>query len=157
MAAAAANDEVARSPALLAANVDEDIISAIPSLPEGSLPPPAEFDKPAEEVLKMVESGLRLDVLDCSGSGTVSVLEIHNALRDLLGLSVHDDNKTLAEYVHAHADITGNGVVTTEDFEQFCNFLPGALGEYYSRSNSGTGNGEEKNRDGDDEEEGLLF
>ena len=79
------------------------------------------------EVLKKVESGLRLNVLDVDGSGTVSVDEIHDALRDLLGLSVHDENKTLAEYVHAHADVTGNGIVTREDFEHFCTVLPGGL------------------------------
>ena len=114
------------------------------------------------EVLKKVESGLRLNVLDADGSGTVSVDEIHDALRDLLGLSVHDENKTLAEYVHAHADATGNGIVTREDFEHFCTVLPGGFGKYY---NTNTTPNEQQSQEGpmgddhgnDDDDEGFMF
>jgi 2',3'-cyclic-nucleotide 2'-phosphodiesterase (5'-nucleotidase family) len=62
----------------------------------------------------------RLDVLDSNGDGTVTVEEIHNALRDLLDYSVDDRETTLAEFVHAFADTDGSGKVTVKDFEVFC-------------------------------------
>ena len=89
------------------------------------------MDEPAQ-ILKKVESGLRLSVLDSSGDGLVSVDDIHSSLRELLRISTSDENMTLAKFVHDYADVTGNGRVTTEDFAHFCSVLPGGIGEYYS-------------------------
>ena len=75
-----------------------------------------------------IEGKLRLSVLDRDNDGFVTVDDIHYALRDFLGLSVNDDYKTLAQRVHACADITGNGMVSVEDFEIFCrDGMPGEL------------------------------
>jgi 2',3'-cyclic-nucleotide 2'-phosphodiesterase (5'-nucleotidase family) len=116
------------------------------------------------QILKKVESGLRLSVLDSSGDGLVSVDEIHVALRDLLRLSTSDENMTLAKFVHDYADVTGNGRVTTEDFAHFCSVLPGGIGEYYSKvaeeEEEGKVNGAEGKSDEEDEEdddEALMF
>mmetsp|Transcript_29069 Transcript_29069/g.64483 ORF Transcript_29069/g.64483 Transcript_29069/m.64483 type:complete len:745 (+) Transcript_29069:159-2393(+) len=155
--AAAASDEITKSPALLAAAAD------VTGIPEAVLESAAESTaKETDEILHKVESGLRLDILDTSGDGVVSVQEIHAALRDMLGLSVHDDNQTLAEYVHAHADATGNGVVSNEDFEHFCTVLPGGVGKYYSGSGSkvdeNTSDEHRKEESSDeDDDEGLIF
>jgi Ca2+-binding EF-hand superfamily protein len=65
----------------------------------------------------------RLDALDISGDGTISVEEIQTALRDRLGYSVDDREKSLAEFVHAFADMTGDGQVTRKDLELFCQDL----------------------------------
>lgn len=62
----------------------------------------------------------RLAVLDVTGDGVVTVDEIHIALRDRLGYSVDDREKSLAEFVHSFADTTGNGQVTKQDLEVFC-------------------------------------
>jgi hypothetical protein len=62
----------------------------------------------------------RLAVLDAEGDGVVSVDEIHVALREKLGYSVDDREKSLAEFVHAFADTTGDGQVTRQDLEVFC-------------------------------------
>lgn len=75
-----------------------------------------------------VEGRLRLSILDRDNDGFVTVDDIHHGLRDFLGLSVEDDYKVLAQKVHACADITGNGVVSVEDFEIFCrDGMPGEL------------------------------
>eukprot|EP00565_Helicotheca_tamesis_P002962 CAMPEP_0185739786 /NCGR_PEP_ID=MMETSP1171-20130828/36254_1 /TAXON_ID=374046 /ORGANISM="Helicotheca tamensis, Strain CCMP826" /LENGTH=661 /DNA_ID=CAMNT_0028411441 /DNA_START=136 /DNA_END=2121 /DNA_ORIENTATION=+ len=66
----------------------------------------------------------RLSKLDREGNGVVTVDEIHDALRDVIGLSVDPEEKSLAEFVHSFADTTGNGVVTLEDFETFCEEMP---------------------------------
>ena len=66
----------------------------------------------------------RLSVLDRDGDGIVTVEDIHVGLRDFLGLSVHDEEMTLAESVHSHADVTDSGTVTVDDFEVFCTGLP---------------------------------
>lgn len=71
----------------------------------------------------------RLDALDKDHKGSVSVDDIHAALRDVLGLSVDDDEKSLAMFVHAYADTTGDGEVTLEDFEVFCE----EMAELYER------------------------
>ena len=160
LAAAATDDAIAKSPALLAAVADIPSIDVMPDTL--ALPPSAvaEVLEDAPEVLNRVESGLRLDVLDQSGDGVVSVDEIHAALRDLLGLSVHDENKTLAEYVHSYADVTGNGVVTNEDFEHFCTLLPGGIGEYYGRFASTSEEDGEKGSNFDDDgsdDGGMMF
>lgn len=70
--------------------------------------------------MERIEGELRLSVLDRDGDGFVTVDDIHAGLRDFLGLSVDDNYKDLAEYVFAFADVTGNGMVTLEDFEVFC-------------------------------------
>ncbi|KAL7567910.1 hypothetical protein ACA910_019625 [Epithemia clementina (nom. ined.)] len=62
----------------------------------------------------------RLDVLDQTGEGLVTVDDLHTALRDLLGYSVDDRETTLAQFVHAFADTTGDGTVTVDDIESFC-------------------------------------
>lgn len=153
LAAAATDGEITKSPSLLAAAAD--------AIPDSFVLPPAavaEVIEDSPDVLNRVESGLRLDVLDQAGDGVVSIDEIHSALRDLLGLSVHEENKTLARYVHAYADVTGNGVVTTEDFEHFCRQLSG-VGEYYSQftSNDDDDRGRASSYCEEDEREGVMF
>lgn len=67
-----------------------------------------------------VESQLRLSVLDQNGDGILSIEDIHMGLRDYLGLSIYEDEMTLAKLIHEYADVTGNGYVTVDDFEVFC-------------------------------------
>jgi hypothetical protein len=75
-----------------------------------------------------IEGKLRLSVLDRDNDGFVTVDDIHYALRDFLGLSVNEEYKSLAQRVYSCADITGNGMVTVEDFEIFCREgMPGEL------------------------------
>jgi len=74
--------------------------------------------------MERIEGRLRLSVLDRDDDGYLTVNDIHYALRDLLGLSVDDNYKTLAEQVHACADISDTGKVTVEDFEQFLLKMP---------------------------------
>jgi 2',3'-cyclic-nucleotide 2'-phosphodiesterase (5'-nucleotidase family) len=66
----------------------------------------------------------RFKALDLDHDGIVSVDEIHNALRDVVGLSVDDSEKSLAKFVHSFADVTRNGKVTVKDFEVFCKEIP---------------------------------
>jgi hypothetical protein len=70
------------------------------------------------------ESRLRLSKLDRDGDGYLTVDDIRAALAEHLGLSIHPQEATLAEYIHSYADATGTGAVTVEDFELFCNGLP---------------------------------
>jgi Ca2+-binding EF-hand superfamily protein len=63
---------------------------------------------------------LRLETLDKDQDGVVSVDDIQNALQDIVGLSVDSREKSLAEFVHDFADVTGSGRVTLEDFAIFC-------------------------------------
>ena len=77
-----------------------------------------------------LEGELRLGVLDRDNDGIVSVEDIHMALRDYLGLSVDENEMTLAKYIHDYADVTGNGVVTVDDFEIFCNSRQGLPEEF---------------------------
>jgi 2',3'-cyclic-nucleotide 2'-phosphodiesterase (5'-nucleotidase family) len=74
-----------------------------------------------------MESRLRLSVLDRDGDGLVTVQDIHYGLRQFLGLSVHEEETSLAECIYGYADVTGNGDVTVEDFEFFCTGLPREL------------------------------
>lgn len=67
-----------------------------------------------------LESQLRLNVLDQNGDGILSVEDIHIGLRDYLGLSVYEEEMSLAKIIHGYADITDSGRVTVEDFEIFC-------------------------------------
>lgn len=67
-----------------------------------------------------LESQLRLSVLDRNGDGILSVEDIHIGLRDYLGLSVYEDEMSLARLIHEYADVTDSGRVTVEDFEIFC-------------------------------------
>lgn len=64
----------------------------------------------------------RLSVLDLDDSGIVTVDDIHNALSDILHLSVDDTGTetSLAEFVHSFADADGDGVVTLADLNTFC-------------------------------------
>lgn len=61
----------------------------------------------------------RFEHLDLNQDGVVSVEEIHAALRDTAGLSVHDHEMSLARTVHSYANQNGDGKVTLKDFEQF--------------------------------------
>jgi Ca2+-binding EF-hand superfamily protein len=63
---------------------------------------------------------LRLETLDQDHDGVVSVDEIQRALHDIVGLSVDEREKSLAEFVHDFADATGSGKVTLEDIAIFC-------------------------------------
>ncbi|KAI2493471.1 hypothetical protein MHU86_21089 [Fragilaria crotonensis] len=82
----------------------------------------------------LVEPGLDSDYtyfrerfadLDNNQDGFISVDDIHAALRDVLGLNVHCDEMTLAESVHAYADVNNDGDVTVDDLELFSKELPG--------------------------------
>jgi hypothetical protein len=63
----------------------------------------------------------RLAALDVTGDGVVTVDEIQMALKEKLGYSIDDREKSLAEFVHTFADTTGTGQITKQDFEIFCN------------------------------------
>jgi 2',3'-cyclic-nucleotide 2'-phosphodiesterase (5'-nucleotidase family) len=69
-------------------------------------------------------SEARFEALDLDHDGEVSIEEIHTALRDIVGLSVDDSEKSLARFVHSFADVTRNGKVTLQDFEMFCMEMP---------------------------------
>lgn len=69
----------------------------------------------------------RLEVLDRSGDGVVTVDEIQYALNDLLGYSVDERETTLAKQVLDIADTTGDGQITVADFEAFCDQFSEAL------------------------------
>jgi len=62
----------------------------------------------------------RLSRLDLDDDGIVSIDDIHHALRDVLGLSVDDSERSLAKFVLSFADTDGSGDVTLQDFELFC-------------------------------------
>jgi 2',3'-cyclic-nucleotide 2'-phosphodiesterase (5'-nucleotidase family) len=68
----------------------------------------------------------RLEKLDLDEDGIVGIDEIHAALRDVVGLSVDENEKSLAQFVHSFADTTGDGQVTIQDFELFCDEMPHA-------------------------------
>lgn len=55
-----------------------------------------------------------------SDANELSVQDIQQALRTRLGYSVDDREATLAEYVYSFADTTGNGKVSKQDFQIFC-------------------------------------
>ena len=78
-----------------------------------------------ECALEDCASEVRLNMLDRSGDGTVTVEEIQKALRDYLGVSVDDRELTLAEFVHSFADTNGDGTVTKRDMDVFCQELGG--------------------------------
>lgn len=63
---------------------------------------------------------LRLYQLDRDNDGKISVKEMQKALADFAGFSVDDRELSLAKFVHEYADQTGNGEVTLEDLEVFC-------------------------------------
>jgi hypothetical protein len=71
----------------------------------------------------------RLNTLDADNDGRISVAEIQNALAKLVGLSVDNRELTLAQFVHDFADTNGNGEVTLEDLQVFCD----EMGETYER------------------------
>lgn len=68
-----------------------------------------------------LEGQLRMSVLDRDGDNILSIEDIHVGLRDNLGLSVYGDEMMLAKYIHRYADVNGDGIVTIDDFEIFCN------------------------------------
>jgi hypothetical protein len=70
--------------------------------------------------MQELESQLRFSVLDQNGDGKLSVADIHVGLRDYLGLSVYEDEMTLAKIIHDYADVTESGYVSVDDFEVFC-------------------------------------
>jgi 2',3'-cyclic-nucleotide 2'-phosphodiesterase (5'-nucleotidase family) len=69
----------------------------------------------------------RLEVLDRSGDGIVTVTEIQHALNDLLGYSIDRREKTLAQQVVSIADTTGDGTIALEDFTAFCEEISEAM------------------------------
>mmetsp|Transcript_16193 Transcript_16193/g.33498 ORF Transcript_16193/g.33498 Transcript_16193/m.33498 type:complete len:678 (-) Transcript_16193:119-2152(-) len=62
----------------------------------------------------------RLDVLDKTGDGEVTVDELQDALRDLVGYSVDEREQSLAKFVHSFVDSNGDGTVRVEDIETYC-------------------------------------
>jgi len=66
------------------------------------------------------EAEERLDILDLNDDGVVCVDDILAALRDVAEVSVHEDEQSLAQFVHSYADISGDGRITLRDFEIFC-------------------------------------
>jgi len=62
----------------------------------------------------------RLAALDLDGDGVVTVEEMQQGLKDLLGYAVDTREMTLAQFVHDFADVDGDGAVTLEDFAAFC-------------------------------------
>jgi len=68
----------------------------------------------------------RFDQVDTNGDGIISVDEIHEALHNLLGLSVDSTRKemSLAKIVHELADIDESGEIDLHDFETFTDELP---------------------------------
>lgn len=70
------------------------------------------------------QSKRRLEALDLSASGDISVQDIHTALQVVVGLSVDADQQSLATFIHSFADADGDGKVTLADFETFCAEMP---------------------------------
>lgn len=68
----------------------------------------------------------RLSLLDLDDSGVVSVSDIQAALSEILHLSVDTTGTetSLAEFVYSFADADGDGVVTLEDMNSFCDEIP---------------------------------
>jgi len=60
-----------------------------------------------------------IKAMNSSGKGVVTVEDIHRLLKEKLGLSVHEEEMTLAQYVHSFADTNGDGTVSKRDFELF--------------------------------------
>jgi len=75
------------------------------------------------------EARERLKILNKSITGVLTVDEIQAALNELLGYSVDDREKTLAEFVHSFADTSGDGTVSLLDMEVFCE----EMAELYER------------------------
>lgn len=73
-----------------------------------------------EPCIDECNAAARLRALDRDGDGVVTVEEMQQGLHDLLGYAVDDREMTLAQFVHAFADTTGDGSVTLEDFQRFC-------------------------------------
>jgi len=61
----------------------------------------------------------RLMAMDKSGYGVITVEDIQRSLKERLVYSVDESVTTLAEFVHATADVTEDGLVTLEDFQTF--------------------------------------
>lgn len=75
---------------------------------------------------------LRLEQLDSDNDGKISVKEMEAALADFAGLSVDGRELSLAKFVHEYADKSGNGEVTLEDLELFCEEMR-AEGAFHER------------------------
>jgi hypothetical protein len=69
---------------------------------------------------------LRLDTLDNDNDGKISIQDMQDALAEFAGLSVDDRELSLAKFVHDYADQTGNGEVTLEDLQAFCDEMTNA-------------------------------
>jgi hypothetical protein len=70
---------------------------------------------------RRTESEIRLSALDRDKNGYLSVGDIHDGLKEYLGLPIDDGQyQTLAEHVHACADVTNTGVVDVNDFNMIC-------------------------------------
>ena len=65
-------------------------------------------DGPCDSIEQCDPEG-RLEKLDFDNDGEISTDDIHEALSAVLKLSVDDNEKTLAEFVHSFADTNGNG------------------------------------------------
>eukprot|EP00549_Striatella_unipunctata_P001176 CAMPEP_0118681454 /NCGR_PEP_ID=MMETSP0800-20121206/4952_1 /TAXON_ID=210618 ORGANISM="Striatella unipunctata, Strain CCMP2910" /NCGR_SAMPLE_ID=MMETSP0800 /ASSEMBLY_ACC=CAM_ASM_000638 /LENGTH=539 /DNA_ID=CAMNT_0006577761 /DNA_START=116 /DNA_END=1732 /DNA_ORIENTATION=+ len=66
--------------------------------------------------LDLIEKFAAIDVDD---DGILSVEDIHFALETKVGLSIHEDETSLAEYVENFADADGDGEVTLADLKEF--------------------------------------
>jgi len=69
-------------------------------------------------------SEYRLSRLDEDNKGEITVDDVHAALSDVLGLSVDEEEKSLATFIHSFADADGDGRVDLDDFDSFCKQMP---------------------------------
>jgi hypothetical protein len=69
----------------------------------------------------------RLAALDLEETGEVSIDDIHSALRDVVRLSVDEEERSLAQFVHSFADADGDGRVTIADFNALCDEIMPAI------------------------------
>ena len=64
-----------------------------------------------------------IEVVDQSGDGTVTVEELQDALRTMLGVSIDSREQTFAKFIIDYADTTGNGKITKADIIHFMDEL----------------------------------
>ena len=64
-----------------------------------------------------------IEVVDQSGDGTVTVDELQEALRTMLGISIDKREDTFAKFIIDYADTTGNGKITKDDIMHFMDEL----------------------------------
>mmetsp|Transcript_105776 Transcript_105776/g.305993 ORF Transcript_105776/g.305993 Transcript_105776/m.305993 type:complete len:683 (-) Transcript_105776:87-2135(-) len=80
----------------------------------------SECDSESVDLANECQPEARLETLDADNDGKISVEEIQTALGSLVGLSIDERELTLAQFVHDFADTNGNGEVTLQDLEVFC-------------------------------------